>query len=105
MQFEIKHFSLRTLPRLSFSFAVVLASVFSAASNASSCKSAAVQVARMAAPEYRNVFEVTSFDETPDLITYEITLSDDQASPKVTQTIETVLAKTTCSLIQDPLFK
>ena len=86
-------------------FVPILAFLVAPTSHAANCKRAAVQVARIAAPEYRHVYEVASFDETPDLITYEVTLSDDQASPRVTQTIEAVLAKTTCSLIQDPILR
>jgi hypothetical protein len=67
------------------------------------CKHQAVQIARIAAPEYNAVFDLNLVEETPDLVTYEVTLSDVVPDPNVTVTVETTLSKTTCSLIEDPV--
>jgi hypothetical protein len=69
------------------------------------CKRAAVQVARTASPQFKTVFDLNSIEETPDLVTYEVTLADVMPDPTATETIEVVLNKATCSLISDPVKK
>jgi hypothetical protein len=87
-----------------FALALFVALFAGAASHARGiCRKSAIAAAKLAAPEYKKLFDLNPFDETPDMISYEVTLSDISPDPNVTTTIEVTLSKTTCALISNPV--
>lgn len=70
------------------------------------CRKSAVNAAKLAAPSpYTSLYDVNPFNETPDFISYEVTLADRLSEPTTTTTIEVTLAKATCAIIEDPIQK
>jgi hypothetical protein len=89
-----------------FALALVVALFAGATSQAKGlCRKSAISAAKIAAPNYRYFFDLNPIDETPDIITYDVTLANVMPDPTDSMTIQVALSKTTCALIENPVQK